>query len=133
MTAVGCISDTEEINKPSRSLFQNEGAAAFKFSERTPLPPRLSAKDIPGGRTQIITARQIQRISRHPVESNEDSLPKTILDIKNWLNWNGDLDNPNDSEDDCAADVESNMDQDTRIQHPESQKQQDVSAAPNHR
>jgi len=51
MTAVGYISDPEEIVKASWSLFQHHGAAAFKLSERSPLPPALSAKDLPGGRT----------------------------------------------------------------------------------
>jgi len=52
MTAVGYISDPEEIVKASWSLFQHDGAAAFKLSERSPLPPPpLSAKDLPGGRT----------------------------------------------------------------------------------
>jgi hypothetical protein len=49
MTAVGYISDTEEIVKASWLFFQHDGAAAFKLSERTPLPPALSAKDIHGG------------------------------------------------------------------------------------
>jgi hypothetical protein len=67
----------------------------------------------------------------YPVESDEDSAPENILDTEDWLNWNGDLDNPNDSEDDCAADVESDMDQDNGIEDPESPEQQDVSAMPN--
>jgi len=49
MTAVRYISDMEEIIKASWSLFQHDGAAAFKLSGRSPLPPALSAKDIPGG------------------------------------------------------------------------------------
>jgi hypothetical protein len=49
MTAVGYISNTEEIVKASWSLFQHHGAAAFTLSERSPLPPELSAKDLPGG------------------------------------------------------------------------------------
>jgi hypothetical protein len=49
MTAAGCFSDTEEIVKASRSLFQHEGATAFKLSERSPLPPALSAINLPGG------------------------------------------------------------------------------------
>jgi len=48
MTAVGYILDTEEIVKASWSLFQHDGAATFKLSERSPLPPALSAKDLPG-------------------------------------------------------------------------------------
>jgi len=54
MTAVGYISDTEEIIKASWSLFHQEGAAAFKLSERSPLPPALSAKDLPGGQTEML-------------------------------------------------------------------------------
>ena len=53
MTAVGYISDTEEIVKASWSKFHHDGAAAFKLSENSPLPPALSAKDLPGGRTQV--------------------------------------------------------------------------------
>jgi hypothetical protein len=49
MTAIGYILDTEEIVKASLSLFQHDCAAAFKLSERSPLPPALSAKDLPGG------------------------------------------------------------------------------------
>jgi len=109
MTAMGCILDMEEIVKASWSLFQHEGEAAFKLSERSPLPPPLSAKDLPGGWTQVLNVHQIQGINRHPVESDEDSAPESISDTDDWLNWNGDLDNPNDSEDDCAADAESDI------------------------
>jgi len=131
MTAVGYISDTEKIVKPPWSLFQHDGAAAFKLSERSPLLPPLSAKDLHGGQTRILNVRRIRRINRHPVDSDEDSAPESSSDTEDWLNWNGDWDNPNDSEDDCAADVESNMDQDNSIEDPESQEQRDVSTAPN--
>jgi len=119
MTAVGYISDTEEIVKASWSLFQHDGAAAFKLSERSPLPPALSAKDLPGGRTQIINVRRIRRINRHPVESDVDSAPESISDTEDWLNWNRDLDNPNDSEDDCAAADESDIQHNNGIEDPE--------------
>jgi len=131
MTAVGYVSDTEEIVKASWSLFQNDGAAAFKLSERSPLPPALSAKDLPGGRTQILNVRQFRRINRHPVESDDDCAPESISDTDDWLNWNGNLDNPNDSEEDCAADDESNIEHNNGIEDPECPEQQDVSAAPN--
>jgi len=98
MTAVGYISDMEEIAKASWSLFPHDGAAVFKLSERSPLPPALSAKDLLGGRTQILNVRRIRRINCHPVGSDEDSAPECISDTDDWLNWNGDLDNPNDSE-----------------------------------
>jgi len=97
ITAVGYISDTEEIVKATWSNFQHDGAAAFKLSEKSPVPPALSAKDLPGGRTQVLNVRQIKQIDRHPAESNEDTSPESISDTKNWLKWNGDLDNPYDS------------------------------------
>jgi hypothetical protein len=131
MTAVGYISDTEEIVKASSSLFQHDGVAPFKLSERSPLPPPLSAKDLPGGRTQILNVRRIRRINCHPVESDEDSAPESISDTEDWLNWNRDLDNPNDREDDCAGDFESDMEQDNTIEDPHSPEQRDVSAPPN--
>jgi len=53
VTAVGYISDTEEIVKASWSNFHHDGAAAFKISEKSPVPPALTAKDLPGGRTQL--------------------------------------------------------------------------------
>jgi len=70
ITAIGYILDTEEIVKASWSLLQHDGAAAFKLSERSPLPPALSAKNLPGGRTQILNVRRNWRINRHPVESD---------------------------------------------------------------
>jgi hypothetical protein len=44
MTAIGYISDTEEIIKPSWSNFHHDGAAAFKLSEKLPVPPALSSR-----------------------------------------------------------------------------------------
>jgi len=46
------------------------------------------------------------------------------------LNWNADLDNPNDIEEDCVADLESDMEQDNSIQNPEYPAQRDVSTTP---
>jgi len=131
MTAVGYISDTEEIVKASWSLFQHDGAAAFKLSERSPLPPALSAKNLPGGRTQILNVRRIRRINHHHVESDEDSALERISDTDDWLNWNCDCDNPNGSEEDCAADDESDIEHNNGIENSECPEQQDVSATPN--
>jgi len=131
MTAVGYISDTEEILKASWSLFQHDGAAAFKLSERSPLPPALSAKDLSGGRTQILNICRIRGINHQPVESDEDSAPESISDTEDWLNWNGNLDNPNDSEEDCAAADDSDIEHNNCIEDPECPQQQDLSAAPN--
>jgi len=80
MTAIGYISDTEEIVPASWSLFHHDGAAAFKLSEKSPLPPALSAKDIPGGRTEVLNVCRIKLLDRHPTESDEDSLPESISD-----------------------------------------------------
>jgi len=131
MTAVGYISDMEEIVKASWSLFQHDGVAAFKMSERSPLPPALSAKNLPCGRTQILNVCRIWRINRHPVESDEGSAPESLSDTEDWLNWNGDLHNPNVSEDDCAPEIESDIEHDNNIVDPQCPEQRDVSATPN--
>ena len=131
MTAVGYILDPEDIIKAPRSLFEHDGVAALTLSERSPLPPALSAKDLPGGRTQSLNVHRIRRMDHHPVESDEDSAPESISDTENWLNRNGDLDNPNDSEDDWAADVQSDIEQDNGIENPECPEQWHVSAARN--
>ena len=55
----------------------------------------------------MLNVRWIQIINRHPVESDADSAPEIISDTQYWLHCNGDLDNPNASEADCMADVES--------------------------
>jgi len=97
MTDVGYILDTEDCVKASWSIFQHDGAAAFKLSERSPLPPALSAKQLAGGQTEVWNVRRIWRIDRHPAEGHDDSAPETVADTENWLNWNSDLDNPNES------------------------------------
>jgi hypothetical protein len=131
MTAVGYISDTEEIVKASWSNFHHDGAAAFKLSEKSPVPPAFSAKDLPGGRTEVLNVRRIKRIDRHSAKSDEDSSPQSISDTENWLNWNGDLDNPNDSEDDWEADNESDTELDNGSEVSETLEVRNVSAAPN--
>jgi len=87
--------------------------------------------DLPGGRSEIVDVPPIRRIDSHPVGSAENCTPGTILDIKNLLNCTHDLDNPNDSEDDCAADAECGIEVDTNIEAPEGPEQRDVCAAPN--
>jgi len=131
MTAVGYISDTEEIVKASWSLFQHDGTAAFKLSEKSLVAPALSAKDLPGGQTQVLNVCQIKWIDRHPAESDEESSPESISDTENWLNWNEDLDNPNDSEDDYEAANQSDMELDNGSEDSETREQQNDSAVPN--
>jgi hypothetical protein len=131
MTAERYNSDTEEIVKASGSLFQHDRAAAFELSERSLLRPALSANDLPGGWTQILNVRRIWRTNRHPVASNKDSAPESISDTEDSLIWNGDFDNPNDSEEDCAVADESDIEYNNGIEDPEYPEHQDVSAAPN--
>ena len=131
MATIGYIWDTVEIVRASWSLIQHDGAAAFKFSERSHLPSRLSAKDVPGGRTQILNVHQIRTINHHPVKSDQDSAPESIWDTEDWLNCNGNLDNPNDPKDDCTADVESYIEEGSSINDPECKLPPDVSTAPN--
>jgi len=131
MTAVVYNLDTEDSLKASLSLFQHDGVAAFELSERSPLPPALSAKDLPRGRTQIFNVRRIRRINHHPVESDDNSAPECISDTNNWLNWNGDLENPHDSEDNCPADNASDIRLNNSIKDLECPEQRDVNAVPN--
>jgi len=131
MAAVGYISDTEEIVNTSLSLFQHNGPAAFKLSEKSPVPPALSSKDLPGRQTQILNVCRIKQIDRHPAESDEDRSPESISDTEYWLNWNGDLDNPNESEDDWEADNGSDMELDNGSEDSKTPEQRNVSAAPN--
>jgi len=131
MTAVGYISVTEGIVKASWSNFQHDGAAALKLSEKSPVPPALSGKDLPGGRTEVLNIHWIKQIDRHPGETDKDSSPESISDTENWLNWNGDLDNPNNSEDDWEADNESDMELDCGSEDSETLEHRNVSAATN--
>jgi hypothetical protein len=65
------------------------------------------------------------------VESDNDSPPESMSDTQDWLNWNGDLDNPNHSKEDCVAADESDIEHNHGIEDPEYPEQLDVSAAPN--
>jgi hypothetical protein len=131
MTAVGYFLDTEVIVKASWSLFHHDGAAIFKLSEKSPVPQALSGKELPGERTQILNVRRIRRVNRHPAESDEDSSRESISHTKNWLNWNGDLHNSNESEDDWKADNESDIELDKGSENSESLEQRNVSAVLN--
>ena len=95
------------------------------------MPPALSAKDLPRGQTQVLNVHQIKQIDGHPAKSDEDSSPESISETQNWLNWNGNLDNPNDSEDNWEADDESDMELDNNSEYSETPEQRNVSAASN--
>jgi len=130
-TAVGYISDTEEIVKASWSLFHHDGVAAFTMSGISFFPPAMSAKNHRGGQTKIWNVRRIRRINHHPVECDKDITPDSISDTDNWPSSNGNLDNPNDSEYDLMADCESDIVPNNGIEDAECPEQQDVSATPN--
>jgi hypothetical protein len=70
ITTVGYNSDMEEIFTASWPLFQNNGVAAFKLSERLPLPQALCAKYLPGGRTEVLNVCQIRTINHHLVKGD---------------------------------------------------------------
>jgi len=131
MTAAGYSSDTEDIVKASWSNFQHDCVAAIVLSETSPLPPALSATDLPGGWTQAFTARQIRRINQHPAESGQDSSAESLSNTENWLDWNGDIDNPYESKAALEADDESDVQQDNAMEDPDSPNKRDVSAAQN--
>jgi hypothetical protein len=61
----------------------------------------------------------------------QDCTPETIADTDDWLHGNGDLDDPNDSEEDCSADNDSDMEYNNCFEDPECPEKQDVSGAPN--
>ena len=73
----------------------------------------------------------MKQIDHHPAESDMDSSPARISDTENQLNWNGDFVNLNNSEDDWVADNESDMERDNGSEDADTQKQRNVSAAPN--
>ena len=131
MTAIKYISDTEEIVKVSWSNLQFVGAAAFKLSKRSPLPPALCTKYLLGKQTTVRNIRRINRIDHHPADSKEDYLSESISDNKNWFDWNCDFHNPNVSKDNWEADNAADIELEKNIDHPETPEPQDVSAAPN--
>jgi len=131
MTAVSYISDTEKIVIVSLSGSQHDGVAAFKLSERSPLRPAVSANNLPGGRTPILTNGQMRRIKHQRVESDEDSAPGNISGHKNWRDWNCILHHSNHCEEDWVAEFESDIEPNDNVDDPECPALRDVSAAQN--
>lgn len=84
MTVVIYISDTRQMVRASWSNFQPDGAAASKYVETSPLPPVLSAKNLPSGRTQALDVRRIRRIDHHPAQSHEAGPPESISETEYW-------------------------------------------------
>jgi len=53
ITAIGHISETEEIVKAFWSFFRHDGVAVFQLLQRFSLLPALSPKNLPGGQTEV--------------------------------------------------------------------------------
>jgi len=73
----------------------------------------------------------IRRNHHHRVAGDEHCAPETISDTENWLNWHGKLDNPNQSEDDCEGNDQSDVELGNVIEASERAAHRVVSAAPN--
>jgi len=82
--------------------------------------------NLPGGQTHKFNVCPIRRISPHPAETDEDSIPECISDTENCLNWNGDWDNPNEREVDREADNKSDVQLDNGIEDQVCPEWQDV-------
>jgi hypothetical protein len=95
------------------------------------LPPALLAKDLCGVRTSIFNVSRIRTINQHSNDSDQNSAPESFPDTEKWLHRNSDFDNPNNSEEDFAADDKPHIARDNGIEHPEIPELRDVSAAQN--
>jgi hypothetical protein len=78
-----------------------------------------------------LNVRQIRRIDHHPVQSAEVISPEWISDTNNWLDLNGDLDNPNAGRDDWNADNKSDIQLDNTIKDLVWAMHREVSTPPN--
>jgi len=78
-----------------------------------------------------LNACGIGRINRHPLENDENCATERIPDTEEWLNWIGDLDDPNDSEKNCGPNVESDLEQGNGTDHLDGLENRDVSSVPN--
>jgi hypothetical protein len=68
----------------------------------------------------------------HPLaQRHKDSAPESISNSENCPDWSCDLDSPNESEDNCEVDDESNIEWDNDIKDSESRDLSVVSAPPN--
>jgi hypothetical protein len=101
--SLGYISDSQEIVKESWSIVHHDGEAGFELSGRSPLPPPVSAMDLPEGQTQSRNVHRIGKISSHSIDRVEQWAPETILAPDDCLNWIVVSDNPKDREDDCMV------------------------------
>jgi len=131
ITAIASISDTCGIIGVFWSYVQEDGAAAFEFSERSTMPPDWSANDPCGGQTYVFNVWWIKRINSNPTENVQNCALYSILDTENWLDWNVDMHNPNSSEDDWEVNNESDIELDKGIKDSKTAEEQNLSAVQN--
>lgn len=91
----------------SRSNIEHHGAAAFQLLQGLLVPPSVAAKNLPGGRTQILKVRRIKRRDCHPATTDTDSPCRCISDTANWLELDWNLDARKESDYDWEADEDS--------------------------
>lgn len=73
--------------------------------------------------------RRIQRLNCQLCESDKESAPESISDTGNWRYWNGDLDTPNNGEEDCKADNVFDVKPDNDMKASDSSEHRDLSTA----
>jgi hypothetical protein len=73
----------------------------------------------------------MKRIYLQPLKSDEDSTPESILYTKYCLNWNGNLNNPTDSKDNCETDGKFDIELANVNKDAESPERGDKSTMPN--
>jgi hypothetical protein len=112
-------------------IIQYDVAAAFTAAERSPLPPVLSANDLPSGRTQVLNVCQVKRIDCHPAKSIKNCTLERLSYTEIWLYCSDDLDIATRSEDDCDVYNDLNMELLNGIKAAESPKHHIASTAPN--
>jgi len=72
---------------------------------------------------------EICSINCHPDNSDKDNTGLSFSDSKDWLYWISDFDNQHNTEDNCGAEIESDIGPNNRIEEPECPKETDVSPA----
>jgi hypothetical protein len=131
MTAMGYISDSEEVESSSWASFAHDGLAAFKSNEKTPLPKSLPLTELQNGKTQVLNVRRIPRINRQPGLTDEESAGEDNTDTEDWLHWDGDMESGAEDESDSSTDDEHEMDRILDTHEKESPEQSHGDAAPN--
>jgi len=128
MNVVRYITGTQEIIKATWSRFEHDGVAALKSLVSSPLPPALSAKNLPAEQTKVFNVRWVNWIDHHSSESDEVRAAEGISNTNNWLKGQCDLDNPNKWQDDCKANDGSDIELGNGIKESECPEHRTVSA-----